>query len=356
MSRFLDIVREQLSYALSLPERSIRSLAAVAGGTTSLLTDTLFPEVLRGTTLYKVFVGDAQQFVIQKVAQVQQEGQARAEDSEADSSYVQKKMIGGALETAGLFAMHFSPLWVFAIAGDAAAGTSVFLSRLVEQLKRNGVVADDAEIKALDDLLAATQEASRRSAAAIDTPPLSREDLSKLASEMRTSYGEMFSKTTDLLPRLETIWQRMEKLASRENVSLERLGGILTVDVASWGKKGIGSALAVGQTGTALFGEKILDSYARTLDAVGEEGVAGYVSHRMAPFLQAATAHFDPAQKTWTESLANRLLGGGKADEPESPVPDTALAEQADTGGDTEPGSVTPPPQPPDAPPPAGES
>lgn len=304
MSSFFDTATQSLGYLLSLPERTLRSLAAVAGGTTSLLTETLFPDVLRGTTMYRIFLGDTQRFVIEKVAQVQREaGQEAAAEAAAPTDYVQRKMVGSALEAAGLLAMHFSPLWVFAVAGDAAAGSSEFLHRLVVQLKRNNVLPADAEINGLQDLLATIQETSRTTASAVDTPPLSREEIARLANDMTASYGKMFSNVTNLLPRFETLWDKMESLASRENVSLERLGGILTVDVAEWGKKGFGTVMAVGQTGAELFGEKILASYDRTLDAVTKEGVTGYLTRHMKPFVQAATDHFSPSKKTWTESF-----------------------------------------------------
>lgn len=332
MSSFFEAAFHRLAYLMSLPERTIRSLAAVAGGTTSLLTETLFPDSLRGTTMYKIFVGDAQRFVIQKVAQVQNEpGQAGGAAGVAGQSpdYVQRKMVGSALEAAGLLAMHFSPLWVFAVAGDAAAGSNEFLQRLVVQLKRNNVVPPEAQIAGLQDLLAVIQEASRRSASAVDTPPLSREEISKMASDMTENYRRMFSKMTNLLPRFETLWSRMESLARRENVSLERLGGILTVDVASWGRKGFGTVMAVGQTGSELFGEKVLASYDRTLDAVAQEGFTGYLAKHMKPFLQAATDHFSPAKKTWTESM----LGMGRKESCETAEPSGTAPPSA-----TEPG------------------
>ena len=82
MSGFLESIGRQLGYMLSLPERTIRSLAAVAGGTTSLLTETLFPPVLRDTTLYRVFVGDTQRFLVTKIAEMQQgERQRRQKDA-----------------------------------------------------------------------------------------------------------------------------------------------------------------------------------------------------------------------------------------------------------------------------------
>ncbi|HOQ84127.1 MAG TPA: hypothetical protein PLQ89_00290 [Phycisphaerae bacterium] len=309
MSQFFQSAVRGLGYLLSVPERTVRSLAAVAGGTTSLLTDTLFPESLRGTTLYKIFVGDAQRFVIEKVAAVQREAEAQPATPEVEN-YVQRKMIGGALETAGLFAMHFSPLWVFAIAGDAAAGTSVFLQRLTEQLKQNGVIPEDTRVDGLADLLGVIHETSRKSATAIDTPPMSREELTRLASDMLSSYGQMFTKATDLLPRIEAIWGQMQRIADRQNVSIDTISGVLTMDVAQWAKKGVGAVLAVGQTGGDLLGEHILESYAATLDKIAEQGVTTYISEKMTPFLQCAISHFDPSKKSWTESF----LGMGEAE------------------------------------------
>jgi hypothetical protein len=344
MPDYLDRLGQQLTYLVTLPERTIRSLAAAAGGTMSLLTETLFPESLRGTTLYRTFLGGTQQFILEKIAQVRPETDAskpaeaadpqlwsepastRPDESRpagaGDPQYLPKKIIGTALETAGLFAMHFSPLWVFAIAGDAAAGSGAFLARLVEQLKWNGVLPPEANISGLADLLAAIQDTARKSATAIDTPPLSREELTRLANDMTGAYGRMFGNAANLLPRLETLRAQMEQIASRDNISMEKLGGILSIDVAQWGRKGIGAVLAVGQAGADLFGEKILDSYARTLEVISQEGATEYLNRRMTPFLQAAADHFDPELRTWTGSLVARWLGGAEQAGDADPAPD----------------------------------
>src|SRR5512136_724607 len=113
MSNFFDSAYQGFGYLLSLPERTIRSLAAIAGGTTSLLTESLFPDVLRGTTLYKMVVGDTQRFMVEKIAQVPREagesGGAGA-DASPPEDFVQRKVAGTALEAAGLLAVHLSPL------------------------------------------------------------------------------------------------------------------------------------------------------------------------------------------------------------------------------------------------------
>ncbi len=339
MSSLFDSMREQLGYMLSLPERTMRSLAAVAGGTTSLLTETLVPESLRDTRFYQIMVGDAQRFVVEQVGQVQSAAQQTPAEP-VDEAFVQRKVVGGALEAAGLFAMHLSPVWVFALASDAAAGGGVFLNRLVEQLKRNGVIPKHTEVKGLSDLLGAIQDASGRSATAVNTPPLTREELSKMADDLIASYRKIFSKATNLVPRLETIWQQVEQVARRENVSVERLIGVLTVDVAEWGRRGIGTILAVGRAGSDLVGEQILSSYGKTLDTIKKEGLNDYVSSRMKPFLQTAVEHFDPGRKTWTESILNK----NKAEEASTAPSETACPDV--TAAETAPPPPPPPPPP----------
>ena len=88
--------------------------------------------------------------------------------------------------------MRFSPLWVFAIAGDAAGGSKVFLNRLVEHLKENEIIPQEAKATELVDVLEAIQVASSKSATSIDTPPLSRKKLTELADEMKGSYMRVF--------------------------------------------------------------------------------------------------------------------------------------------------------------------
>ena len=355
MSNLFDSFREQLGYVLSLPERAVRSLAAVAGGTTALVGDILLPDTLRGTSFYRVLVGDTQRFVLEQIAQVQKEGQA---GEPGGSEVVGRKILGSALDAAGLFGLRFSPLWVFALVDDTAAGGSRFLGRLVEQLKANGVIPKHTEIKGITDLLASIQDSARRTTAAVESPPLSREELTRLADELKAAYKRAFQKGTDLLPRFETLWNRMEQLARRENISLERLSGILSVELADVGRRGMNAVRAMGHTGLDFVGEEILESYGRTLDAINKTGLADYVGTHMRPFLDTAAGHFDPHHKTLTESLLG--LGGRRKSEgtpagtsetieivtPETPVPppDSSAGGVADN---TETSSPPPPAAPP---------
>ena len=289
----------------TLPERTIRSMAALAGGTSTLLTETLFPEALRGSTTYTVTIGMMQQFVIERIAGM--ESEMDGNQVELGDDYVQRKMAGTALEAMGLLTMSASPLWIFAIAGDAAGGSKVFLNRLVEHLKENDILTEHVNPSELVDVLEAVQNATNKSAIAIDAPPLSQEELSELADEMKVSYGKVFANTPNLVLLLNDIWERMEQLASRDNISLERLGGIMTIDAVPWKKKGVGTMRAASRAGVELFDENILDSYKKTLSIISEQGVDKYMSEHLKPFLKSAKSHFAPSKKTWTESKLNEM-------------------------------------------------
>jgi hypothetical protein len=297
--------RQKRHYILSLPERALRSLAALLGGLSLLLTDALLPAVVRRTTIYRVLIGDFQRYIIHRIARVGED--ASSEEPPVIEGYASRKMAGTAIELAGLATLRFSPLWVFAIAGDAIAGSKAFLERLISHLREEGLIAPDADPGDLTDLLDAMQIASRSSATAIDTPPLTRAQLRTLAADLTDSYGAMFSQGHKHLPRFQAVVDRMVRVADGRGLSIEELSGVMEVDASRLRQKVAAAARAGGATGSELFGEAILDSYTRTLDRIGHEGVSGYVSRRLKPFLDAARRHFDASTSTWTESRLTRL-------------------------------------------------
>jgi len=307
-------------YLLSLPERVVRSAAAVVGGTSLLVTETLFPEVVKESTTYRVIVGNLQKFMITRVAQV--EYFPASEEEQVIDGYIGRKLAGNVLEMAGLMTMRFSPVWVFALAGDAAAGSKVFLDRLSTNLKQHKVIDPTSDPEDIVGLLDAIQHASSTSATVVDTPPLTGEQLSSLASDLADGYGQMFSKSQSLLSRFEVLQVRMEQTAGAEGLSVEAVSGIMAIDVATIAKAGAGTTMAVGQTGVELFGEKILASYEHTLDELNSQGASAYLNRYMKPFMDAAVEHFDPNKSTWTQAtLLGRPAGG------ESTVKESAIDE-----------------------------
>ena len=294
--------RKQLGYLLSLPERSLRSLAAVTGGTSLLLTEILLPQVAKDSIIYNAVVADFQRFLVHSLAQMQYPGLERGAFREINGEYPFRKVAGTAIEAVGLLSVRFSPLWVFALAGDAATGSRAYLNRLVFQLKENGVIAQEREINSIEALFIAMQDASKSSVTVIDTPPLTREELDKITADLRSNYGRIFSNTTNLVSRIDTLWNRIETVAEEQNTTPSQIEGVMTLDLVGWGKKGVGTVTAVTQTTGDLVGEHILDSYSETLNGITKVGLPKYISSHMTPFLVKAANHFDPESASWTET------------------------------------------------------
>ncbi len=288
-------LRQQLINFLAYSERTVRSVSTVLVGASTLLTENLIPKSLRKSTTYRVTLGMLQQFLIEKVAEMK----VQNEQFEVSDNFAQRKVVGTAIEAAGLLSIGFSPLWVFAIIGDGVGGSKLYLNRLVEQLKKDGLIESETDITEVADMFDAIEAASSRSATALDMPPLSREDFSKLTADMRTGYGDAFDKTSAVMPELDTMWSSMEALTKRENISMESLLGYMTVDAM---KRGSNIAWSASKTGAKLFDEKIINSYRDTIDKVSNEGADNYLANHMRPFLDAASAHFDASKKTWIET------------------------------------------------------
>lgn len=293
--------RKQLGFLLSIPERTIRSLAAVGGGTAVFVSETLIPPTVQNSTLYRVTIGDLQQFLIEQVAQMDDTVLAGVKTRQLEQNFMPRRVAGSFVDLAGLVWIRFSPLWIFAIASDATSGSKVFLHRLVDQLKANEVLAEEAEINSLTELLDALHAASDASAQAVNMPPLSNHEIKETANELRENYGRLFANTNNLLPRFESLWSQMEDVSEETGTSTSKVSGMMTLDLVEWGKKSVGTVTAVGQTGGELIGEHVLDSYAQTLQNIAKEGLPQYFGRLMTPFAETAVNHFDGKNVTWTE-------------------------------------------------------
>src|SRR5262249_50127702 len=147
----MQAMLDHLTYTLSLPERAVRSVVAMAAGATKIVTDAVLPGPLRRSRTYAALVGNAQRFMIEKIGEV--EGAYEAEGGGLPEDYVPRKVAGNVLEAAGIFSVHLSPLWVFAIAADVAQGGREYLHRLTEELRRDGVIDSNVQVNELDDVL-----------------------------------------------------------------------------------------------------------------------------------------------------------------------------------------------------------
>ncbi len=305
---YLHRLNHFLALSLSLPERAARALGAIVGGSTLLLTRTLIPSAIKNSTSYRFTFGMFQTFLIKNVAELKD----FSTDIQLQKHFLNRKLLGTSLEAAGLLTMHLSPVWIFAIASDAAKGGQVFLSRLVYYLKENQVIDENSNPDSLEQVLLSIHEMGRQGATAIDTPPLSMPEVKELAEQLRSSTASLRQNSANLLPRFESIWNQIRSVAKKENLSTEQVMGMLSLSAVSLAQTGMGTAAAVGKTGFYLLDEVLLNDYKETLITIADTGSLRYMQQNMQPFIQNAQSHFDFNRETrsqrWFKSGIEKLL------------------------------------------------
>jgi hypothetical protein len=295
-------------YVVSLPERLLRAGIGIIGGSALALVDVLLPAAVRRMTLYRILMGDSLRYAVERLAGMQPLSGGEAMPP-LPRDYHARKLAGTAVEGVSLIAVQFSPLWVLAIAGDAAAGSKLFLNRLAWQLKEDGMLRQDARIDSLVDLLDAVHRASRASATTIDTPPLSRADFEMQAAELRSAYRQVFAGSVDLLARLEALWSRMQQTSFRSGIPLPLLADYMAGINRNWFRKGGKVVRSLGRTGSDLVGEQILQGYQQTLEDIASGGVRDFLRVRFLPYFHAARKMLMVERRSWTEMALLRMAG-----------------------------------------------
>jgi hypothetical protein len=219
MTDFQEKTGFSLGFGLSLPERTIRALAALVGGLIYELTEILLPGWLRRTRLYQAIIAGLLRIVVELVGGVS--GVLLPNDV-TGGELVLRKAAGTGIEFAGLLAMGWSPLWLFAVAADLTGGTRTYLRALVTELQRDGVLAADAEIASVEQLLNTLEASSGLVAETLDAPPLN-------VDELRGSWQELRGKKTELpdAEHLSKIYNEMQQVTEQEHTSLKEVSALI---------------------------------------------------------------------------------------------------------------------------------
>ena len=281
-------VRRTLRYALSLPERVVRSLAAALGGTVHETAALALPRLVRRSRLYEATAKNLLRIAIELVGDVETTVDPGAPFEDDTGRLAVRKTAGNAVELGSIAAFGFSPLWLLAAAADVTRGSRVYLDALVRELQREGVLAEGAELASVDELLAALEGTSGAAARLVDIPPLELETL-------RGSLAE-FRREPDDLPRpdeLAAVYAGLRATAARERRSLLEVS------------EGVG--LAFLNAARHVGRQHVLDPYAEDLRPVRDEGFAAYAGRVARPYGAAVARHFDPARRTLTERALDTL-------------------------------------------------
>jgi len=274
-----------LAYVLSLPERIVRAASAGLGGLLYEATQVLLPGWLRRSRLYRAVVAGTLRIAIELVGGatgVLPPGEVTAQELAV------RKAAGTGVEVAGLMLIGWSPLWLFAAAADLTGGTRTYLQALVSELRRDGLLAEEADIASVEELLDTLEDTSGLVAESLDVPPLN-------VDHMRASWQALRQHATELpdAVRLADLYARLRQVAQQEGRSLRSVSSLIAA-----------GALEAGVKTSQVH---IFDYYQDALRTIAKEGLAAYMRRVTRPYLAVARMHFDSGTATYTERLLQRL-------------------------------------------------
>lgn len=273
------------TFLVSLPERLLRALAAAVGGAVHETAEVVLPRFARRSRLYEATAKNMLRIAIELVGDV--ERPAPAGQPEA-GELMKRKTAGNVVELGSIAAFGFSPLWLLAAASDVARGSRVYLDALVAELKRAGVLAEEAQLGSVDDLLSALEGTSGTTARLIDLPPLELAELRASLAELRSSASELPAPQ-----ELAALYAGLQRTAARERRPL--------LEVSA------GMGLAFALSARNLGREHVVAPYREDWRPLREEGFAAYARRVAAPYRDAVAGHFDPSRRSWTERALTRL-------------------------------------------------
>ncbi len=289
--------KKKLIYIASIPERTIKSVVSVGTGITSLLTKLLLPNAVKDSSTYRVTFGMLQQFLIEKVAQVEEGEKSIA----LKDHYAVRKTAGSIIEGVGLISIRFSPVWMLAILSDVSGGSRVYLTRLIEDLKKNNLIDTTVNYDNVYDLLDGINKSSKIGVDAMDTPPISVEEFKEFIDTLMAQMKDNNTSSKKMLGDLEKVYHKMTDTSQKEKMSLQKLNGAMTLDLMkNMTKKGFDITKVTTKTSLDMINETVIKSYMDSLDLVNKVGKRKYLIEHMTPFMRQFKQHYNKDKKTIT--------------------------------------------------------
>lgn len=291
-------------YVLSLPERVVRSAAALAGGLIRELGDVTVPAAVRRTKTYQTMVEIALRFMIEQVGQV--EGVYPSE-GELASNFLLRRTAGHGIELAGLLAFRASPVWIMAALADISGAGRQIVQEISDALKEEGLLDRGSKFENIDQLLDGLEQTSGQAADLFNAPPMDVEGLRKEWAAFRKSIAKIPPRNLPSAELVRRHWDELKLEAAAQNRSVFQLSSIIAVSAVAHAPETLlrlarAANRAAWRTGQ-LFAGSVLEHYSHTLRDIRERGYAAYWADAFRPYLRAAAGQFSPKHRSLTDRL-----------------------------------------------------
>jgi hypothetical protein len=295
------------TFLLSLPERVVRSAAALSAGLAREIGNIVLPRAVRGTLLYRLMIENTLRFLIEQVGEV--DG-VYGSDQPLLERFAIRRAASHGIEAAGILAFHASPVWVLAALADVSGVGRALIPEISNALRAEGLLDnEDRPFESVDQLLDGLEKSTGHLAQAVNMPPLN-------LAEIRAEWQRLKSD----LPRAETLpgvellhrsWNQLVRTADEENISVFRVSSLLAINAIRrlpWNVLWLtrASRLAGRRTGEVLV-ETILDHYIDALTEIHRTGYLRFWIQEFSPYVRASARQFSRSHLSWTQKLLRRV-------------------------------------------------
>jgi hypothetical protein len=294
-------------YLLSLPERIVRSLAALSGGLLQETANVILPAGVRRSTSYRTMVEVALRFLVQEVGEV--EGIYATGDRLAEH-FLLKRTASHGLELLGILAFHASPIWVLAALADASGGGRHLISEISQALQDEGLLQPGSHFETMEQVLNGLEATSKHLATTLNLPPIDVVGLQREWLQLKGELGSIPPRNLPAVDRIEQLWSDIRASARHQEKSVFTVSSLLAISAIAhvpgkllWLSRAAHSAAR--STGRVL-GDGLLAHYTQALAEIGRTGFLAYWAREFKPYLRGAAEQFAPAHATLTDRLFSR--------------------------------------------------
>src|SRR5215475_6724543 len=214
------------NFLLSLPERGVRSLTAVASGLVRELGEISIPLTVRQSQLYRNLVEATLRFLIEQVGQVKDVhpgGEKLSED------FLVRRAAGNGIELIGILTFRASPVWVLAALADASGAGRFLVREITASLKAEGLLDQGTEFDTVDEMLIGLEASAGRLAATVNTPPLDVKSLRQEWNALRHDLARIPPRQLPGTQALSDLWKEIQLEAQRQNRSVFQVSSLMAV-------------------------------------------------------------------------------------------------------------------------------
>ncbi len=285
------------SYLLSLPERVVRSVTALAAGLLREIGNVTVPIAVRRTSLYRNMVELTLRYLIEQVGQV--EGvYPQAEQLAQD--FLLRRAAGHGVGWVGMLAFRASPVWITAALADLSGTGRHLIHEIGETLRQEGLLEGNARFETVDQLLDGLERCSEQMTQVLTAPPL---HVAEMRAEWHALRDEVRKMPAPHLPSaavLDDFWTKLRAEAAAQDKPLLVLAGGMALANLKW--VGSASTLGIYKTGELVAGA-VLTHYFDVLREIREQGFTHWWSREFRPYLRAAAVQFSREHESSTERI-----------------------------------------------------